>query len=679
MHVLFVHQNFPAQFRYIAPRLINDYGWQCSFCTERAEGELPGVRKIIYKARGGATVANSVFTRNYENAVAHAHGVFEALKQTPDLRPDLIVAHTGFGSSLFLPFLYDAPIINFLEFFYSPVGQDLGFRPEMPVGETELLRSKTNNAMILLDVVNCDRGWTPTHYQRDFFPPQLQTKIDVIFDGIDTAVYHRKDGASERVRNHWKIDPSHRIVSYVARGFEMMRGFDVFMKAAKILCDKRPDLTFVVVGTDKIHYGSDLKFIEENTFRHHILGKGGYDLSRFRFTGYVAQEMLADILSAADAHIYLTEPFIASWSMVDAMACGAVLIASDQTCVREYVVPGENGLLVNFFDAEGLAEQTLKVLADPAAHRHLGEAAIRTVVEKFSLDVAIPRIKDLFERTAARPRQPSVLLEKLVRAGTLQVITSDPDALARKAKLAEAPSGVPATVAPPSDAIAAATPQERAIAMVREMGAKARRVSEWVHTALAFNGPKPGFEAIGPRNHPVDLQRMLQRLAEWKAQTVVEVGEREGGMLFLLAQMAAENARLTVAAAAESPIPAERIAFFSAMARPRQTILCIPAVVGTEDLRAKIEAGIEGQKIDFLFLHGRRPYEALSADYHALSKLVRAGGLIAWDGISPVAALGPDRDGGHRLWVETQKQFPQRAEYLNGAATEYGGISMIKV
>src|ERR1700722_6518436 len=175
MHVLFVHQNFPSQFRYIAPRLMKEYDWQCSFCTERAEGEMPGVRKILYKTRGGATVANSIFTRNFGNAVAHTPRGFEAMKQNPDVKPDLVIAHPGFGSSLFLPFLYDAPVINFLEFLYSPVGQDLGFRPEMPVGETELLRSRTNNAMILLDVVNCDRGWTPTHYQKAFFPLELQS------------------------------------------------------------------------------------------------------------------------------------------------------------------------------------------------------------------------------------------------------------------------------------------------------------------------------------------------------------------------------------------------------------------------------------------------------------------------------------------------------------------------
>jgi glycosyltransferase involved in cell wall biosynthesis len=676
MHILFVHQNFPAQFRFIAPRLISDFGWQCSFCTERAEGDLPGVRKILYKPRGGATVANSVFTRNFENSVAHAHGVFEALKLTPDLKPDLIVAHSGFGSSLFLPFLYDAPIINFLEFFYNPIGQDLGFRPEMPVGETELLRSKTNNATILLDVVNCDRGWTPTHYQRAFFPVELQSKIETIFDGIDTSVYYRKEGASARVRESCNIDPAHKIVSYVARGFEMMRGFDVFMKAAKIICEKRSDVTFVVVGTDKVHYGSDLKYIEENTFRHHILNEGGYDLSRFRFTGYVPQETLADILSAADAHLYLTEPFIASWSMVDAMACGAVLIASDQTCVREYVVPDRNGLLVNFFDYEEFARQTLDVLANPASYRHLSEAAQQTVIEKFSLEVAMPRLREFFERVAAKPRQPSVLLEKLIRTGSLQVVTSDPEALARKAKLTESTPGSTDS----SDLVSpSASPRDRAIVKIRQLGQKARTVSDWIQVTLGFDGPKPDYQSIGPRNHPVDLERMLRRLAEWKAQTLVEVGGTEGGMLFLLAQMATEDAQILATGTSQTALPEERIPFFSAMARPRQTLLCIPQAKDADELKTLIGSALNGRKLDFLFLHGRRPYKSLSADYRTLSKLVRSGGLIAWDGISPIAPFGADRDGGHRLWIEIQPLYPQRAEYLSGAATEYGGIAMIKV
>jgi glycosyltransferase involved in cell wall biosynthesis len=376
MHILFVHQNFPAQFRYIGPRLVRDFGYRCTFVTEKAENTLEGVEKVLYKARGGATMANHICTRNFENTVAHSHGVYEALKARPDVQPDVVVAHTGFGSSLFLPFLYDAPIINFLEFFYHAVGQDLGYRPEVPVEEINLLRSKTNNSMIALDVLNCDRGWTPTHYQKAFFPREFQDKIEVIFDGIDTSVYYRKTDVATRFRAQMQVPDGHRIITYVARGFEMMRGFDIFMKAAKLIYQQRSDVTFIVVGTDKVHYGGDMKFIKEKSFRHHVLSEGGYDLTRFRFPGFVPQDVLADILSTGDMHIYLTEPFIASWSMVNAMACGSVLVASDQSCVREYVTHNRDGLLVDFFDCENLARQALEILKDPSAYRHLGEAAI---------------------------------------------------------------------------------------------------------------------------------------------------------------------------------------------------------------------------------------------------------------------------------------------------------------
>jgi predicted O-methyltransferase YrrM len=273
-----------------------------------------------------------------------------------------------------------------------------------------------------------------------------------------------------------------------------------------------------------------------------------------------------------------------------------------------------------------------------------------------------------------------------VRKGTMEIITSDPEALARKAKLTESPSGGKAEAAAAdginetaTDSLAdTGTQLERAVAKVRQLGEKARTVSDWVHQSLAFAGPKD-FESLGPRNHPVDLQRLMTRLAEWKAKTIVEVGVREGGTLFLIAQMAAADALLVTTGTPEASIPRGRIPFLQAMARPKQRIVCVTDVIDSNQLVERVKTAIESQKIDFLFLHGRRPYEALVADYRAMSKLVREGGLIAWDGISPVAPFGRDRDGGHRLWQEVQSQFPQRAEYLNGAATEYGGIAMIKV
>jgi glycosyltransferase involved in cell wall biosynthesis len=377
---------------------------------------LPGVDKILYKVKTGATKANHLCTRNFENAIGNAHAIYETLKSKRNLQPDLVVAHTGFGSSLFLPYLYDAPIINFLEYFYHPYGGDLGYRPEVPVTEEDLLRIKTKNAMLMLDVENCDRGWTPTHYQRDFFPVPYRDKIEVVFDGISTEIYHRRENTLRRIGDRGCIGPQHRIVTYVARGFEMMRGFDIFMKAAKRIYEQFPDVRFVVVGTDRVAYGNDMAHINAPSFRHHVLSQDNYDLSKFRFTGYVSEETLAEILSISDVHIYLTMPFIASWSMVNAMACGAVVLASDQTCVREYIEPGVNGLLCDFFDYEELARKAVDVLKDPGAYHPLGEAARKTVDERYSLNVTFPKIKAFFERVASgRRREPSQRIPDHIR------------------------------------------------------------------------------------------------------------------------------------------------------------------------------------------------------------------------------------------------------------------------
>ncbi|MDP9174982.1 MAG: glycosyltransferase [Planctomycetota bacterium] len=670
MHVLFIHQNFPAQFRYIAPRLVKDFGYRCTFVTERVEGELPGVEKILYKPRGGATAANHPLTRNFENTIAHAHGVFDSLKARRDLKPDLIVAHTGFGSSLFVPFLFDAPIINFLEFFYSAVGQDMGFRPEIPVEEMHLLRSKTSNAMILLDTVNCDRGWTPTHYQREFFPAELRSKIEVIFDGIDTAVYFRKSDALERVRQELKIPEDHRIVTYVARGFEMMRGFDIFMKAAQRIYQQFDKVTFIVVGTDRIHYGSDAKFIKEKTFRHHVLAQSDFDLSRFRFTGYVPQERLADYLSSADVHIYLTEPFIASWSMVNAMACGAVLVASDQTCVREYVIPGKNGLLENFFDVEAIAARTVEVLRDPLAFRHIGEAAIATVVEKFSLDVAIPRIKTMFETVAAGKRLPKMLLEDLVKAGSLAETTSEP--------AADLLTAEPVAESATADKLDADSDVAKAMSEIRRISATEQKAINWPQIVQSYRGPAGPLETIGPPNHPIDLARLLQRLSEWQAQTILELGNTDLGTIFLWTRVLPPSARIILVPLPMMKLPEMQLKLLPQILRPKQELKLLSIAKDPEWMDKTIDEALGKRPLDFVFMHGRRPFKELSADFRRIRKKVRAGGLMAWDGINPTSP-SENTLGGDQLWTEVRPLYPQRAEYLNGVVNEIGGIAMIKV
>ena len=413
MHVLYVHQNFPAQFGHIARHLIQKMNWRCSFVSETPAGVVDGIEKIQYKLGGGATKQNHFCTRTFENTVWHCHGVYDALAKHPELKPDLIVGHSGFGSTLFLRELYpDTPVINFFEYYYRShdADSDMDFRKDLAWGVPEIkyLRSRCRNAMILLDLQNCQIGYTPTKFQKSRFPTEYGQKIRTIFDGVDRSIYHGYDGTLRPPVNDRgvrtiagiEVPADTRVVTYVSRGFESMRGFDIFMKAAKIICDREPNVIFLVIGTDRIAYGGDESYTAGKSFKEWVLGQDKYDLDRIKFIGRLPMDELGRTLAASDLHIYLTVPFVLSWSMMDAMSCGAVVLASDTSPVKEMIRDGENGLLADFFNPEAFADKACEVLRDPDAFRHVGQAAERMITEQYSLDAVLPQMLQLYEDAA---------------------------------------------------------------------------------------------------------------------------------------------------------------------------------------------------------------------------------------------------------------------------------------
>jgi glycosyltransferase involved in cell wall biosynthesis len=176
-----------------------------------------------------------------------------------------------------------------------------------------------------------------------------------------------------------------------------MRGFDIFMKAAKLICDRMPNVIFFVVGTDRVAYGGDESYTGGKTFKQWVLDQDAYDLSRIKFIGRLPMDELGRTLASSDLHVYLTVPFVLSWSMMDAMSCGAVVLASDTSPVKEMIRDGENGLLANFFSPEDFADKACAVLADPDAYRHLGRAAEKMVEEQYSLNALLPQMLKLYE------------------------------------------------------------------------------------------------------------------------------------------------------------------------------------------------------------------------------------------------------------------------------------------
>lgn len=400
MHVLFVHKNFPAQFGHIASYLIKHNDFRCSFVCELPPGNFDGIQRFQYKTQGGATRTTHYCSRTFENATWHAHAVYETMKAHPEIKPDLVVGHSGFGSTAFLADLYDCPIVNYFEYYYRSKNSDLDFRHEFPVKELDTLRSRTRNAMILLDLQTATAGYTPTAWQGSLLPAEYQSKIETIFDGVDTTVWYRRN-VPRRVGDR-EIPPGTRIVTYVSRGFESMRGFDIFMKVAKRICDARQDVVFVCVGSDRVCYGGDLQRIKAKTFREYVMAGDDYDLSRFIFTGRVPPLQLAELMSLSDLHIYLTVPFVLSWSMMNALACGCTVLASNTAPVREMIQHGKNGLLADFYDVDRLAELALEVLDDPEAQRYLGRAGADMIHERYSLEQSLPQMLALYQRALNR-------------------------------------------------------------------------------------------------------------------------------------------------------------------------------------------------------------------------------------------------------------------------------------
>ena len=396
MHILFVHQNFPAQFGHIASYLSQTKGFRSTFISQQQPGFGDGIERIQYNIQGGATPQTHYCSRSFENAVWHSHAIYEALRARPDIKPDLIVAHSGFLSPIFLRDLYPCPIVDYFEYYYHTTGSDMDFRPDFPYPEINKLRARARNANLLMDLEDCDLGYSPTVWQRNKMPKTYHDKVRVIFDGVDTKMWQHRPEFPRRV-GEWTVPEGTKVVTYVARGMESIRGFDVFMKMAKLLCERRKDVFFIVVGQDRICYGGDADHIGNMTFKEWVLSRDQYDLSRFHFPGLIPTPLLADLFAVSDLHVYLTVPFVLSWSMMNALACGTTVLASDTAPVREMITHGKNGLLVDFFDIEGMASVASTVLDAPHVFKDLGRAGVEMIRNKYSLDVCLPKMLQLYE------------------------------------------------------------------------------------------------------------------------------------------------------------------------------------------------------------------------------------------------------------------------------------------
>lgn len=409
MRVLFVHQNFPGQFKHLAPALAASPGVEVRSLAMREDLNLPGIQHLRYAVSRSSSTQCHPWVVDAESKVIRAEAAAKAAVQLrhAGFVPDLVCVHPGWGEGLFLKDVFpDARMLSWCEYFYRSTGLDAGFDPEFPGEPFAEWRLRLKNATNLLSLDAMDWGITPTHFQRSTHPPLYQPRISVIHEGINTALARPRTGVRLTLSNGAVINPGDELVTFVNRNLEPVRGFHVFMRALPRILQERPKARVVIVGGNDTSYGPPPT--DGIGFRQRMQAELGdrLDLSRVFFMGQVPYTTFLALLQASSVHVYLTYPFVLSWSMLEAMAAGCLVVGSRTAPVSEVITHGRNGLLVDFFDPNALASTVCNALARPRDFGALRVAARQTVVDRYDLrTVCLPQQLALLN-TLAEGRTP---------------------------------------------------------------------------------------------------------------------------------------------------------------------------------------------------------------------------------------------------------------------------------
>lgn len=387
MHVLFVHRAGSGQFAALIGSLVAE-GAEVTLITERPAQEAPGVRQLVYSVGESTTQHPALAATEYHLRTGEAvAGLMERLKRSDP--PDVVLGHIGWGGLLFArDALPEAALIGYCEYYYRSTDSDLDFGIDAPVPAVDRQRVRMRNAAQLLALDTLDAAYAPTQWQRRQYPAAYRQRIAVCHDGIDTGFCRPDAEATFVLPDGRALAPGMPVVTFVARDLDPYRGYPEFMHAAARLAARRPDALFVVVGGDGSGYGRPRS--DGNSWREAMLAETGLG-DRIVHIPWLAHEDLLRLFQVSAVHVYLTVPFVLSWSLLEAMACGCLVVGSDTEPVKEVIRDGANGLLVPFHDGEALADRIEDALAKPTLLQPLRRAARETVIAGYERERCIAR------------------------------------------------------------------------------------------------------------------------------------------------------------------------------------------------------------------------------------------------------------------------------------------------
>lgn len=387
MNILFLHKTFPSQFKHLATELAKDSNNRVVFISDnRFDIKIEGVERIMYPYVYPVPPENChPYLKNYVEATITAQqaaNIALTLKQQGFI-PDIIYGFSGWGDSMFMKDVFpDTPFISYYEWYYNSNSKDIEYsRINLSESDKELIRCK--NAKLLIDLYSSDVGISPTEWQKSQFPKEFQTKIKVIHDGIDTDFFKPNEEAKFVVPGRdIELTAKDEVITYATRGMEPLRGFPQFMEAIEVILKKRPNAHVLIAGDDAVCYGQQLF---QGSYKELMLNRLKLDMNRVHFVGTLPYEEYLKLLQVSSVHIYLTYPYVLSWSILEAMSAGCCVVASNTEPVVEFIKNNDNGLLVDFFSIEHIVKKVLYALDNKKEVSTIRENARKTIQENYDL------------------------------------------------------------------------------------------------------------------------------------------------------------------------------------------------------------------------------------------------------------------------------------------------------
>ena len=401
MQWLFIHQDFPGQYIHIVRALL-ERGDKVVGIGQSSTWPDRAIRFLSY-AIDGPSAGTHPYLHDIDRAVRNGLAVATLCEKLKGegFTPDAVVGHNGWGEILFVKDVWQSvPLLGYFEFFYHPAGTDADFDPEFEPLPDLPMRLRSRNAVNLMGLEAVDAGQTPTQWQRDQYPRAYRDRIHIVHEGVDSDVVMPDRSARLWLKGR-SFGQSDQVITYSARNLEPYRGFHVFMRSLpKLLCEL-PDAHVLVVGGDDVSYGA--LPINGLDWRRTMLAEieGQIDPERVHFLGRLNFSQYLAVLQISSVHFYLTYPFILSWSLIEALSAGCLVIGSRTAPVEEVLVHGVNGYLTDFFDSEGMAQLAVE-LVRTGRHEAVRAAARQTVLDRYALKCCLPAYLSLLDDLTAR-------------------------------------------------------------------------------------------------------------------------------------------------------------------------------------------------------------------------------------------------------------------------------------